>query len=59
MAVLRTGAAAQGGIIIAGTTVMVVIINEFLNPRRIHFLFSMVSERNTGELHLLYSRVII
>jgi hypothetical protein len=43
------GAAAQGGIIIAGTTVMVVIINEFLNPRRIHFLFSMVSERNTGQ----------
>jgi hypothetical protein len=57
MAALGTGAAAQGGIIIAGTTVMVVIINEFLNPRRIHFLFSMVSERNTGEL--LYSGVIV
>jgi hypothetical protein len=40
MAALGTGAAAQGGIIIAGTTVMVVIINEFLDPRRIHFLFS-------------------
>jgi hypothetical protein len=58
MAVLGTGAAAQGEIIIVRTTVMVVIINEFLNPGRIHFLFSVVSERNTGEL-LFYSRVIV